>query len=186
MKRLTDIAAFKKVLARFGAHVGAARTMHALLAGLAIPLAAGAQSTLAARRDSAAADSALHHFLTAFENLEWEPFRAAFADSATVFHPAPSMPERVAGRSAIDSTFQIVFADVRAHATGGPPFHRLEPVDLRIQPLAPGVVLATFELRNAERLARRTVVFHRERDGWRIVHLHASNVAMPQRASNHK
>jgi len=62
------------------------------------------------------------------------------------------MPERVTGRAAVDSTFRAVFADVRAHATGGPPFHRLTPVDLRIQPLAPGIVLVTFELRNAERL----------------------------------
>ena len=111
----------------------------------------------------------MHHFLTAFENLEWEPFRSAFADSATVFHPAPNMPGRVTGRAAIDSTFRIVFADVRAHATGGPPFHHLTSVDLRIQPLAPDVVLATFELHNAERLARRTVVFRREGDAWRIV-----------------
>jgi hypothetical protein len=59
-------------------------------------------------------------------------------------------------------------------------------VPRRIQPLAPGIVLATFELRNAERLSRRTVVFRREGDTWRIVHLHASNVAMPARAFNHK
>jgi len=152
---------------------------------LSLPLAASAQSS-SAQRDSAAVDSALHHFLTAFENLEWEPFRSAFADSATVFHPAPNMPGRVTGRAAIDSTFRIVFADVRAHATGGPPFHHLTSVDLRIQPLAPDVVLATFELHNAERLARRTVVFRREGDAWRIVHLHASNIAIPTGASNHQ
>jgi hypothetical protein len=94
-----------------------------------------------------------------------------------VFHPAPEMPARVTGRAAIDSTFRLVFADVRAHAAGGPPYYRLVPLDLRILPLAPGVVVATFELRNAERLGRRTVVFRRERDTWRIVHLHASNIA---------
>jgi hypothetical protein len=149
------------------------------LATLALPLAVGAQSNPAARRDSAAVAGALRRFLTAFENLDWEPFRAAVADSATVFHPAPNMPERVTGRAAVDSPFRAVFADVRAHAAGGPPFHRLTPEDLRIQPLAPGVVLVTFELRNPERLGRRTVVFGRERDAWRIVHLHASNVATP-------
>jgi hypothetical protein len=72
-----------------------------------------------------------------------------------------------------------VFADVRDHAAGGPPFHHLMPINLRIQPLAPGVVLVTFELRNPERLGRRTVVFRRQRDAWRIVHLHASNIAPP-------
>jgi hypothetical protein len=126
--------------------------------------------------------SAPDRFLTAFENLEWEPFHAAFSDSATVFHPSPSTPERVTGRAAIDSTLRAVFADVRAHAAGGPPYHRLTPVGLRIQALAPGVVLATFALRNAERLGRRTVVFRRERGAWRIVHLHASNLPPPSSA----
>jgi len=111
---------------------------------LALPV--GAQSSQAARSDSAAVASALHRFLTAFENLDWEPFRDSFSDSATVFHPAANLPKRVTGRGAIDSTFRAVFADVRAHASGGPPFQRLTPADLRIEPLAPGVVLATFEL----------------------------------------
>jgi hypothetical protein len=151
----------------------------ALLLLLALPASLEAQdhrSTGDAASDSAAVVSALDRFLTAFENLEWEPFRAAFSDSATVFHPSPSTPERVTGRATIDSTFRAVFADVRAHAADGPPYHRLSPVDLRIQPLAPGIVLATFELRNTERLGRRTVVFRREGDVWRIVHLHASNL----------
>jgi len=120
---------------------------------------------------------ALNRFLHAFENLDWAPFRAAFSDSATVFHPAPEMAERVSGRRAIDSTFRAVFADIRAHASGGPPYQRLTPVDLRIQPLQPGLVLVTFQLRNAERLGRRTVIFGHEDAGWRILHLHASNIA---------
>lgn len=140
-----------------------------------------APSTDAAARaaaDSADVADALRRFLTAFENLDWPAFRAAFSDSATVFHPAPGMAERVAGAIGIDSTFRAVFADVRAHATGGPPYHRLVPMDLRIQPLSGGLALVTFHLRNAERLARRTVLFRREggRRG-RIWHLHASNIA---------
>lgn len=152
-----------------------ALTWFALVIVLPLP----AQSSHATRSDSAGVASALRRFLTAFENLDWEPFRASFADSATVFHPAANMPERVIGRAAIDSTFRAVFADVRAHATGGPPFQHLTPVDLRVEPLAPGVVLVTFELRNAERLGRRTVVFRRVGDAWRIVHLHASNIVTP-------
>ena len=105
---------------------------------LFVPLALGGQSGRATQSDSAAVADMLRRFLTAFEDLEWEPFRAAFADSATVFHPAANMAERVTGAAAIDSTFRAVFADVRAHATSGPPFQRLTPVDLRIQPLAPG------------------------------------------------
>jgi hypothetical protein len=121
---------------------------------------------------------ALRRFLTDFENLDWAPFRAAFSDSATMFHPAPEMAQGVTGPRGIDSTFQAVFADIRAHATGGPPYHQLVPTNLRIQPLSPGLVLVTFELRNAERIARRTVLFHHENAGWRILHLHASNIPL--------
>jgi ketosteroid isomerase-like protein len=126
--------------------------------------------------DSAAVAAALGRFLTAFENLDWAPFRAAFSNSATVFHPAPEMAERVTGPRGIDSTFRAVFVDIRAHATGGPPYQRLVPTDLRIQPLSPGIVLVTFQLRNRERFGRRTVIFRHEDAGWRILHLHASNV----------
>ncbi len=135
-------------------------------------------STSDARADSAAVAQAIRVFLTAFEHLDWQPFRAAFSDSATIFQPAAQMAERVSGPRGIDSTFRAVFADIRSHATGGPPFHRLNPTDLRIQPLSPGLVLVTFHLRNAERLARRTVIFRQEGANWRILHLHASNVAV--------
>jgi SnoaL-like protein len=131
-----------------------------------------------AAQDSAAVAGALHRFLTAFENLDWGPFRAAFSDSATVFQPVPEMAERVTGPRGIDSTFRAVFAAIRAHAAGGPPYQRLVPTDLWIQPLSPGLVLVTFQLRNAERLARRTVLFRHEKAGWRILHLHASNITL--------
>ena len=151
------------------------RAVVVILAMIIVPALMAAQTR--STTDSAAVAAALQRFLTAFENLEWEPFRAAFSDSATVFQPAPNMPGRFTGRAAIDSTFRLVFADIRSHANGGPPYHHLAPVGLRIQPLAPGVVLATFMLDNSTRLARRTVVFRRESSGWRIFHLHASNMS---------
>ena len=129
--------------------------------------------------DSVAVAAALHQFLVAFENLDWPVFRAAFSDSATIFQPVPQMAERVTGPRGIDSTFRAVFAAIRAQARGGPPYQRLEPVDLRIQPLAVGTVLVTFELHSPERLGRRTIVFRREGSTWRIFHLHASSIVRP-------
>lgn len=156
------------------------------LATLASPLSLRGQSTrpssgAAAERaaqDSVAVAGALHRFLTAFENLDWGPFRAAFSDSATVFQPVPQMAERVIGPRGIDSTFRAVFATIRARATGGPPYQRLVPSELRIEPLSPGLVLVTFQLRGEDRLARRTVLFRHEKAGWRILHLHASNMTL--------
>ena len=161
---------------------GASLTALALGLGLLFPFEGAWKVRAAARTtpsswkgDSIAVHQALRTFLEAFENLDEPAFLAAFSDSATVFHPAPSMASRVEGRAAIDSTFRRVFAEIRSNAMEGPPYHRLPAEDLSIRPLMSGLVLATFHLRNAERFGRRTVVFRREGRQWRIVHLHASN-----------
>jgi hypothetical protein len=108
------------------------RTMLAVfLATLASPPALRGQSITPiggaaadrAAQDSAAVAVALQRFLTAFENLDWGPFRAAFSDSATIFQPVPQMAERVAGPRGIDSTFRAVFAAIRARATGDVQVH---------------------------------------------------------------
>jgi hypothetical protein len=57
------------------------------------------------------------------------------------------------------------------------PFQRLVPEDLRIEQIGRDAAVATFHLRNEQRLARRTIVFTRTARGWRIAHLHASNVS---------
>jgi ketosteroid isomerase-like protein len=129
------------------------------------------------QEDSASVHAALTRFLSAFENLDWDAFRSAFSDSASVFHPAPSMGARVAGQNDVERSFSVVFADIKAAAQNGPPYHRLDPEDLHILRLGPDAFLLSFQLRNAERLARRTVIMRRETVGWRIVHLHASNMA---------
>ena len=150
-----------------------------LLAQLLFPTSAVQAQHAAAHSwpaDSESIHYSLTQFLTAFENLEWEPFRAAFSDSASVFHPAPDMAERVAGRPAIEATFARVFAELRNAAPGGPPYHRLDPRELEIRSLGPDVALVTFQLHNSLRLARRTVIFRRENGRWRITHLHASNM----------
>lgn len=145
-----------------------------LLAG-APPTAEAQPAPGAAVTDLAAVRAALTHFLTAFENLDWEAFRASFDDEATVFFPAPEPEERFEGRTAIDAHFRDVFDAIRRAAPGGPPFHRLDPEELRIEALGPDAALASFHLRNDQRLARRTVVFRKSARGWRIAHLHASN-----------
>lgn len=120
--------------------------------------------------------AALAEFLSAFEQLDWERFRRCFDDAATVFFPAPTSPDRSDGRPAFEARFTEVFAQVRRAASGGPPFQRLTPEDLRVEMLGAEAAIATFHLRNAERLARRTVVLRKREAGWRIVHLHATNV----------
>jgi hypothetical protein len=129
--------------------------------------------------DSANVHNALKSFLTAFENLDWETFRKSFDDQATVFFPLPEPPERFEGRAAYEARFWLVFSQIRKSAPNGPPFHRLNPENLHIENLGHQAVLATFHLRNSERIARRTIVFQKTGGTWLIRHLHASNVVQP-------
>ena len=123
-------------------------------------------------------ETALHAFLGHFENLEWEPFIAAFTDDACIFHPTAKTPDAFCGREAVRAKWEAVFAGIRSGASG-PPYQHLVPDHLQIVPLGADAALATFELHNAERVARRTVLFVRRADGWKIVHIHASNVPWP-------
>jgi len=123
--------------------------------------------------------ASLVHFIHSFENLDWEDFRTAFDDNATVFYPR-AFPERATGRAEFEKTFKIVFEQIRAGKTA-PPYMHIEPRDLAIQMLG-DTALATFHLDDrAGFVNRRTVVLHKTAAGWRIVHLHASEVAQPAR-----
>jgi len=133
--------------------------------GLALPATSGGEADVRA---------ALALFLAAFENLEWDTFRQCFDDTATVFFPAPTSPERADGRTAFEARFTEVFAQIRRAAAGGPPFQRMVPDDLHVEMLGTEAAVATFHLRNTERLARRTVVLRRRDRGWLIAHMHAT------------
>ena len=123
------------------------------------------------------------HWLRVFENLDMPAFMDCFTEDATVFQPsfvpAPDMPERVAGKAAVRSSFEQIFAAIRQGASGGPPYHRLQPEDLQVQLLGADGAVVTFHLRNSERIARRTFVMRKVQGAWLVAHLHASNFRLP-------
>jgi len=51
---------------------------------------------------------ALAKFIQAFDDLDWEHFRLAFDDNATVFYPR-AMPQRANGRAEFEKAFKTVF-----------------------------------------------------------------------------
>lgn len=117
----------------------------------------------------------LADFIRAFDNLDWDRFRASFADDATVFYPR-EFPNRANGRQEYERTFQKVFDRMRAGRTQGP-YMDIQPRDLRLQ-IAGNVAIVTFHLDDRPGfLNRRTVVLQKQPSGWRIIHLHASEVA---------
>jgi ketosteroid isomerase-like protein len=134
-------------------------------------------TTYAAQNEIEAQQFTLH-FLKAFENLDMPTFIACFAEDATAFFPSPEPPLSFVGKPAIREQFEVVFAAIRNHASAGPPFHRLDAQDLLVQIIGAETALVSFHLKNSERIARRTLVLVKIESDWRIIHLHASNVAV--------
>jgi len=140
---------------------------------LAIPVHAVSQSP----SPSSDLKTALARFVTAFDNLDWEPFRLSFEDDATVFYPR-AIPARAHGRAEFEHAFRTVFEQIRGNRTS-PPYMDIQPKDLLIQDAGDGVAIVTFHLTDRPGfLNRRTMVWRRTRGVWRIVHLHASEVAI--------
>jgi uncharacterized protein (TIGR02246 family) len=129
--------------------------------------------------DTTGVEAAFRRFLAAFEDLDWEAFRASFADDACVFFPSASTPDRFCGRDAVEARFRRFFDSIRSEAKSGPPYQRLRPEGVRIDALGDDASVVSFELTSEVRVARRTVVFRRNDGRWLIVHLHASNVPWP-------
>lgn len=124
-------------------------------------------------RDHAELVQAAEHFLSVFDNMEWEPFRAAWASSPSVFFPFRDTPERVEG-AAVASRFRVFFDEVRG-AREGPPYLRLQPQQLRAEVMG-STGLVTFMLgRSPGAVGRRTLLFVREDGRWKLAHMHASN-----------
>ncbi len=118
-------------------------------------------------------------FIQAFDNLDWETFRASFADDATVFYPR-AFPQRADGRLEYERNFRQVFEQIRAGRTKGP-YMDLQPRNLKIE-IAGDVAIVTFHLDDRPGFVnRRTVILRKFTESWKIIHLHASEVSIPAR-----
>jgi hypothetical protein len=90
---------------------------------------------LAQRRLQPSAELEVRHtlakFVYAFDNLNWEAFRLAFDDTATVFYPR-AFPERANGRAEFEKTFKVVFQQIRSRKTAAP-YMDIQAKDLRFR-----------------------------------------------------
>jgi ketosteroid isomerase-like protein len=129
--------------------------------------------------DSLAVVQTLNQFVDAFSNLEWEKFKAFFADSATAFFPpSAQFPYRANNKTEIETIFKNVFANARKQKSS-PPYLVIEPKELKIQ-LMDNVAIASFTLDDPALLGRRTIVLKKINTKWLIVHLHASGAVIPK------
>ncbi|HEX8394314.1 MAG TPA: nuclear transport factor 2 family protein [Longimicrobium sp.] len=161
----------------------------AMMAALATAGTAQAQNGAArgqartAAADSAGAHAAATGFLAAFDSLQWERFSGYMADDVTMFFPFGDTPARVDGRAAVEARFRTFFEGARAaYARSGRPGEPrlgIVPQKLRIQ-MAGDVSIVSFELGTANP-SRRSLVFQRRGDGWKLIHWHASPSPQPAR-----
>lgn len=146
-----------------------------LLPGLSLACAADEPPPV---RDTV--EHALSTFVRAFEDLDWKTFRECFSDRPSMFHPAAPNIRRVDSPEDFDKAWRGVFEGIRKESgRTSPPYMKLEPSDLRIEPLSDDVTLVSFHLVQEKSVGRRTLIFKRSPDGWKIVHIHASNIATP-------
>ncbi len=128
----------------------------------------------------ASVEGALSAFVTAFENLDWQAFRACFSSGATIFHPAAPNIRRIDSPEQFEKAWLGVFERIKKNSgRESPPHMNLKPLDLRIEKLSEDVALVTFHLIDGNTVSRRTLVFKQSFEGWKIVHLHASNLTEP-------
>lgn len=121
----------------------------------------------------------LSQFVQAFDNLDWDRFTGFFSDGATLFQPR-TFASRAENKAEIESQFRQVFQVIRGDRTK-PPYMEIQPRDLRLQMLGTEVAIVTFHLDDRPNvLNRRTIVWQRLKSGWKIVHVHASEVVLSE------
>jgi len=126
--------------------------------------------------------AAAARFLRVLDDLDWEPFRASWASEPTVFFPFGDTPDRVTGQAAVEARWRRFFDEARARRPG-PPYLNLKPLDIRTERYGDvGLVTFTLELTVGGLqlpLQRRTLLFIREQDVWKLAHMHASGASQP-------
>ena len=166
------------------------RTIAALIWATTLTAAATEKPPLAPPADDPVA--IVHAFVSALSNADLDGLLDTFTEDATVFMPAVDQARvaRLAGKAAIREGFRPFFETLR-ESDKGPPYMVLTPHDLTVQNLG-ATAIVTFHLGPLPEepidrplsFSRRTFVVNRTDGGWRIVHLHASNVVIEASASS--
>jgi ketosteroid isomerase-like protein len=128
----------------------------------------------------------LTDFLTAFNNLDWPAFRQCWADEPVVFYPS-TVPNPSGKRTENSADFEAAWRrqfdlqrDIAAkRGVTKAPFQNIQPQDVRVDFPAPTVAVVTFHLGRSETsVGRRMFVMAKTGSGWKITHLHASNLSL--------
>lgn len=123
--------------------------------------------TIHGQGESDTVERALAGFLDAFMRLDRDQVRSYFADEATVFHPWGGSRQ---------TEFWNARFDEWCPTHQGPPYLDIQPRDVHVQALGDIAVMSFHFRRDPALLGRRTFVWRKTPAGWKIIHLHASNL----------
>lgn len=118
---------------------------------------------------------ALGRFLDAIDRGDLAALAPLWCDAATMYFPFANTPELIEGAPAVLARFERMFGDLAARHSAGPPYvrFRIERFACRALDARHALVTATLAFQGQQGL--RTLLFRREPDGWRLLHVHASN-----------
>jgi len=163
--------------------VRAAGLAAAVVAMAAAATAANGQTAPAASPprlpEVAAIESTADAFMEALNTADVGKLAPLFAPDATAFFPIGPFAERLENKDQIVKVFGAFFESVR-RGGAGPRYMNLVPEDVRLQTFG-STALLTFQFKGPEMLSRRTLLLRNDNGTWRIVHLHASNMAVQKR-----
>lgn len=129
----------------------------------------------ATNKDSLDIIKTANAFVTAFNNFDWLTFKEAFTNDATIFYPFWEKPKRVAGRTDIETAWTSIFPEFIN--PNNQKRLEIDPKEIQVQ-IYGNTAIVTFHLGNGiNNLSRRTLVMVKEKNNWKIAHLHASTVS---------
>jgi hypothetical protein len=99
---------------------------------------------------------------------------------ATMYFPFGQPPGLIVGRAAVLARFERMFKELAAQLSG-PPYVRFKIDELAWLPVDPRHAILYATLAVDGRIGRRTLLYRREPEALRILHLHGSNLGAPAR-----
>ncbi len=122
-----------------------------------------------------AAEDTVRRFLAAVDAGDEVTLAELFTPDASAYLPFADTPGLIDGHAAIMSRFGRLIAAWKRRGLS-PPFVGFEPSGLQPTLLAVEWTLVTFLVGIEGDTGRRTMLLRSTADGWRIFHLHASNL----------
>lgn len=141
---------------------------------LLVMLLFASQLCFSQSKDSLEVMNAATKFISAFNYFRWQIFRESFADDASIFFPIWDYSSRVKGRKDFEKTWLELLPEFNDNPNKDS--LTISPQNMMVQ-LYGNTAIMSFHLGDPQRdLSRRTIVWVKQQNKWKIVHLHASRI----------